>query len=172
MKRIIVLLVVVLTLSGCSIARIYLHRNPFSIEKDGWRVTVEFLNTDEKLLEQIYTKNTITSSELESNYLYFVKIEFTNLSKISQDLSSFRYQLFASSETSKDKVVLVDSEKKGFVIPPETGYFLINKLAKLGPGKSTIGYLPFWIPKDSKYFSLSIMQGREMFDAWLTFYKE
>jgi hypothetical protein len=172
MKRIAILLAILLTLQGCSIYRIFTHRDPFSIEKDGCRVTIAFLTTDEKLLEQIYTKNTITSSELESNYLYFVKIEFTNLSKISQDLSSFRYQLFASSETSKDKVVLVDSEQKGFVIPPETGYFLIDKLVKLGPGKSTIGYLPFWIPKDSKIFSLSIMQGREMFDAWHTFYKE
>jgi hypothetical protein len=172
LKRIIVLLVVLLTLQGCSITRIYLHRNPFSVEKAGWQVTIEFLNTDAKVLERIYTKNAITSSELESNYLYFIKIEFTNQSKISKDLSYFRYQLFASSDTSKDKVVLVDSEEKGFVIPPETGYYLIDKLVKLGPGKSTIGYLPFWIPKDSKIFSLSIMQGREMFDAWHTFYKE
>jgi len=136
--------------------------------KYGLKVSVSVIRPNQKDLEKIYEINGITPKELETNELIFIKIKYENQSPSFKDIYTLSYKLWCK-ENNLEKDYWIDSDQKGFIIPSENVFKPLDRLIKIESKKSLIGYLPFWIPKNTRIFSLSIMDQRSFPDTWCFF---
>jgi hypothetical protein len=137
-------------------------------ERNGLRVSISFIKPQYDDLQLIFKRNSISKKEQENNKLVFVKIKIENHTKQLKDIYYFNFKMCCEEIASK-KLIFIDTDQKGFIVPTEIKFNSLNKLINIENNESVEGYLPFWIPFNTKILALSVSDRKNFPDPGFVF---
>lgn len=131
-------------------------RRELTKSKFGLKISVRFFEPENKIMEAICALNHIKPEDLKENRIILTKLKFTNQTRFERDIDSFEYLMILYNLESG--INFVTPRTREIRLNGDIGFPSMFQSYKLQLGKTYECYMAFWVPKNSKILSFSIIK--------------